>query len=134
MDAGLDAELGGAGGDGFLHALGELGLGVLVGIRRAARLSEAAERAADDANVGDVDVAVDDERHRLAGELGPELVGGRAHVLDHRRTALGRTARSAPRRSAAAPSRARSIARGAIVSATVTSARRPDPRRGMNDQ
>jgi hypothetical protein len=63
---------------------------VLVGVGRALALAEAAERAADDADVRDVDVAVDDERHGLARELGAQLVGrGLAHVLDRPRARLG---------------------------------------------
>ena len=78
----------------------ELLLGVLVGVRRALALPEAAERAADDADVGDVDVAVDDERHGVARQLGAQLVGGGAHVLDRLRAASRRTAPSAPRATA----------------------------------
>ena len=50
---------------------------VLVGVGRALALAEAAERAADHADVRDVDVAVDDERDRLPRQLGPQLVGRR---------------------------------------------------------
>ena len=53
------------------------------------RDAEAAERAADRADVRDVDVAVDDERHEVAGQLGAQLVGRLAHVLDHLGAALG---------------------------------------------
>ena len=67
----------------------EVGARVLVGVRRALADAEAAERAADRADVRDVDVAVDDERHEVAGELGAQLVGRLAHVLDHLGTALG---------------------------------------------
>ena len=67
----------------------EVGLGVLVGVRRALADPEAAERAADGADVRDVDVAVDDERHEVARELGAQLVGRLAHVLDHLGAALG---------------------------------------------
>ena len=63
---------------------------MLVGVGRALGLPEAAEGTADDTDVRDVDVAVDDERHGLAGETAPELVGGAAHVLDHGRALLGK--------------------------------------------
>ena len=89
MDPGLHADLGGAELDRLLHPPRELLLRVLVRVGRAARLPEAAERAADDADVRDVDVAVDDERDRVAGELGAQLVGRRAHLLDHLGPALG---------------------------------------------
>jgi hypothetical protein len=69
VDARLDAELGRAELDRVGDPLGELLLGVLVGVGRALALAEAAERAADDADVGDVDVAVDDERDRVARQL-----------------------------------------------------------------
>ena len=68
---------------------GELLLRVLVGVRRALPLPEPAERAADHAHVRDVDVAVDDERDRLARQLGAQLISGRAHLLDHLGAALG---------------------------------------------
>ena len=64
MDPRLHADLGRAELDRLVHPPRELLLGVLVGVRRALALTEAAERAADDADVGDVDVAVDDERDR----------------------------------------------------------------------
>ena len=82
MDARLDAQLGGAVVDRLVHAPHELGLVVLVGVGRALALAEAAERAADGADVGDVDVAVDDERDRLPRQLRAQLVGGEAHLLD----------------------------------------------------
>jgi hypothetical protein len=62
---------------------------VLVGVGRALALAEAAERAADDADVRDVDVAVDDEGHLVARELGAQLVGGLAQVLDRLGAPLG---------------------------------------------
>ena len=61
----------------------------VIGVRRAPALAEPAERAADDADVGEVDVAVDDEGRDVAGELGAELVGRLAHLLDHLRAGLG---------------------------------------------
>ena len=108
---------------------------VLVGVRRAPALAEAAERAADDADVRDVDVAVDDERDGVAGQLGAQLVGGLAHVLDRLGAGLGeqrgqlvgveRQRRRAP--FAIAPGH--QVARG-----SARSSRRPEPRRGMKLQ
>ena len=68
---------------------GEVLLGDLVGVGRAPALAEPAEGAADDADVGEVDVAVDDEGDPVAGQLGPQLVGGDPHLLDHLGPRLG---------------------------------------------
>ena len=89
MDARLHADLGGAELDRLVHAADELLLGVLVGVRRSSGLPEPAERAADRADVRDVDVPVNDERDRVPRELVPELVGRASHVLDDRRPGLG---------------------------------------------
>ena len=88
VDAALHADLGCSEVDRFGDAALELVLGHLVGVGRAAALAEAAERAADDADVREVDVPVDDERRRVAGQLGAQRVGGDAHVLDHFGAAL----------------------------------------------
>ena len=135
VDARLDAQLARAVVDRLVHAPRELLAVVLVGVGRALALAEAAEGAADGADVGDVDVAVDDERDRLPRELGAQLVGGLAHVLDrlrarlgeHRRQLVGaqRERRRAPARSRAA-TRSRRIGAGGSV--------RPEPRRGMKLQ
>ncbi len=74
----------------------------LVGVRRALALAEPAEGAADDADVGEVDVAVDDEGDPVPGQLRAQLVGGDPHLLDHLRPRLGEERRqlvlaSAPR-------------------------------------
>ena len=134
VDARLDAELGRAELDRVGDPLREVLLGVLVGVGRALALPEAAERAADDADVGDVDVAVDDERDRLPRELGAQAVGGGAHLLDHLGTLLGEQRRQLLGASARSPRAPFSIARPATSGPTVTSPRRPEPRRGMNDQ
>jgi hypothetical protein len=76
VDARLHAELGGAELDRLLNPTGELFLSVLVGVGRAPRLAEAAEGAADHAHVGDIDVAIDHERHRLARQLAAQLIRG----------------------------------------------------------
>ena len=89
MNAGLHAHLRSAELDRLRDAPCELLLRVLVRVGRPAALSEAAERAADHADVGDIDVAVNHEGHRLTGEAGAKLVGGRAHLLDHLRPPLG---------------------------------------------
>ena len=64
VDARLHADLRRAVVDRLDDAADELLAVVLVGVGRALALAEAAERAADDADVRDVDVAVDDERDR----------------------------------------------------------------------
>ena len=102
MDARLDAQLGRAELERVVDPRDELLLVVLVGVRRALALAEAAERAADGAHVGDVDVAVDDERHELARELGAQLVGRLAHLLDRLRPRLGEHRRQLLRRQAQA--------------------------------
>ena len=89
MDAALHAELGRAELDRFLDPRGEVLLGDFVGVGRALALAEAAEGAADDADVGEVDVAVDDEGDRVPGQLGAQLVGGDPHLLDHLGPGLG---------------------------------------------
>ena len=105
---------------------------VLVGVGRALALAEAAERAADDADVGDVDVAVDDERDRVAGQLGAQLVGGLAHVLDRLGARLGEQ-----RRQLLGVERARRRGRARSCRAAGPlgrRSRRPEPRRGMKLQ
>ena len=89
VDPALHADLGGA----VVHRLPTRAwkslLGDLVCVGRAAALAEAAERTADHADVGEVDVAVDDEGDPLARQLGTQLVGRGAHLLDHLRARLG---------------------------------------------
>ena len=134
MDAALHAELGRAELDRLLDPRGEVLLGDLVGIGRALALAEPAEGAADDADVGEVDVAVDDEGDGVAGQLGPQLVGGDPHLLDHLRPRLGEERRQLvlAQRLALAPAW-RSRARPGPASIR-SSPRRPDPRRGMKLQ
>ena len=88
MDPTLHADLGGAVLDRLGDARLKFILGHVVGVRRALALPEPAERAADDADVRKVDVAVDDERHPLPRQLLPQLVGGGPHVLDDLRPRL----------------------------------------------
>ena len=97
----------------------ELGLVVLVGVRRALALAEPAERAADGADVREVDVAVDDERHRLPRELARAARRPRRASPRSPRGASRRTAPSAPARSARSPSRARSHAPAPTRSASI---------------
>jgi hypothetical protein len=111
VDARLDAQLGRAERDGVLDARDEARAVVLVGVGRALALPEAAERAADDADVRDVDVAVDDEGDVVAGELGAQLVGRLAHVLDRLGPRLGEQ-RGELVLGQLAPSRPRAIAPG----------------------
>ena len=61
---------------------------MLVGVRRALALAKPAERTADGADVRDVDVAVDDERHRLPRQFLAQLVGGLTDLLDRLRPGL----------------------------------------------
>ena len=135
VDPALHADLGRAELDRLADPLGELVLVELVGVGRALALAEAAERAADGADVGEVDVAVDDERRDVAGELGPQLVGGLRASPRSPPAASRRTARPARPRSAPRPSRPFSIARGArSADRRPPSLRRPEPRRGMKLQ
>ena len=92
VDARLDADLRRPVVDRVLQAPDELLAVVLVGVGRALADPEPAERAADHADVGDVDVAVDDEGDLVAGQLGAQRVGGLADVLDRLRTGLGEQA------------------------------------------
>jgi hypothetical protein len=89
VDPGLDAQLRGAVVHRLQDPAHEVLAVVLVGVGGALALPEAAERAADDADVGDVDVAVDDEGHLVARELGAQLVRGLAQVGDGLRAGLG---------------------------------------------
>ena len=107
VDAALHADLGGAAVDGVLH-LGEHVVGA-VGARVVvlAMTREGAELAADEADVGEVDVAVDDVGDLGADVGGADVVGG----ADQRGEvgALGlRAARGRRRSSARLPARARS--------------------------
>ena len=113
---------------------GEVLLGDLVGVRRAPPLPEPAEGAADDADVGEVDVAVDDEGDPVPGQLRPQLIRGDPHLLDHLRPRLGEQRRQLVlgQLLALAPLRDRLL--GASPASSVSSLRRPDPRRGMKLQ
>ena len=55
---------------------GEVHLADFISVRRSLALTEAAESATDDADVGEVDVAVDDVGDLVAGLAPPQLVGG----------------------------------------------------------
>ena len=135
MDARLHADLGRAVVDRLARRGGaNSSLVVLVGVGRALALAEAAERAADDADVGDVDVAVDDERHGVARELGAQLVGGRAHLLDRLRARLGEQRRQLVAASAARRRRARARSRRADEVAADRRAARPAARAPARDE
>jgi hypothetical protein len=88
MDPGLDAELDGACLHGFLHPVRELLLRMLVGVGQAPRLAKVAERAPDNAHIGDVDVSVDHERDRLPRQASAQLISRAADLLNHRRPGL----------------------------------------------
>jgi hypothetical protein len=133
VDARLHADLGRAVVDGLVHAAHELLAIVLVGVGRALALPEAAERAADDADVGDVDVAVDDEGHRVARQLGAQLVGGLAQVLDRLGPRLGEERRELVLGQALAVAPAGDGA-GHQVRADGAGLGAPEPRRGMKLQ
>ena len=83
VDPALHADLGGAEGDRIGNPLRELLLAHVVGVGRALALAEAAERAADGADVREVDVPVDDEGRDVPGQLGAQLVRRAAHLRDH---------------------------------------------------
>ena len=82
MDPALHADLRRPEGDRLADPFGELARVDLVGVGRASGLPEAAERAADRADVREVDVAVDDERRHLAAELRAQAIGPGANLLD----------------------------------------------------
>ena len=138
VDPRLDAQLARAVLHRLQHPARELLLGVLVRVRRALALAEAAERAPHRAHVRDVDVAVDHERHRLPRQLRAQLVRGRAQLLDGVLGASPQTAPSAPASLSHSPARPFSIAPPTRCASIVRSSRRvsgpPLPRRGMNDQ
>ena len=71
----------------------------------------------------------------VAGQLGAQLVGRLAHVLDRLRARLGEQRGQLVLGDSHAPSRPCAIAAGDEVAADRRgSSRRPEPRRGMNDQ
>ena len=134
MDARLHADLGGAELHRLVHAPLELLAVVLVGVGRALALAEAAERAADDADVRHVDVAVDDERDGVARQLGAQLVGGLAHVLDRLGPRLGEQRGQLLGGERLAVARALDRAGHQVACGSSRSSRRPEPRRGMKLQ
>jgi hypothetical protein len=122
VDARLHADLGGAEVERVLDAAGELLARVLVGVGRALALAEAAERAADHADVGDVDVAVDDERHRVARELGrSSSAAARMSSIASGRVSANIAVISS--RLSSMPARARSIVAGMEVGRGPSAAR-----------
>jgi hypothetical protein len=76
VDAALDAHLGGAARHRVVALLEDLLHAAVVGVGLVAVAREAAERAADVADVGEVDVAADDEGHVVALVLAAREVGG----------------------------------------------------------
>ena len=83
MNAALHADLGAAPLPGFLRAALDLLVGKVVGppaqVLRQLALGEGAELALEIADVGVVDVAVDDEADQIAVDLRPQPVGGPHH-------------------------------------------------------
>ena len=75
VDAALHADLGGAELPGLLGPVGDLVEGERVGVGVGAPLGERAEPAADVADVGEVDVAVDDVGDVVADRLAAQVVG-----------------------------------------------------------
>ena len=134
MDPPLHAELGRPELDRFADPLGEVLLGDLIGIGRAPPLAEPAEGAADDADVGEVDVAVDDEGDPVPGQLRPQLVGSHPHLLDHLRPGLGEQRRQLVLAQLHPLAALRDRLRRPAPRRCVSSLRRPDPRRGMKLQ
>ena len=107
VDAALHADLGRAEVPRLLGAVGDLVEGQRVGVGVGPPLGERAEPAADVADVGEVDVAVDDVGHLVADGLAAQLVGEPDHLV-----AAGRPRRSsgsarARRRGCRGPSRRR---------------------------
>ena len=75
VDAALHADLGGAELPGLLGAVGDLVEGERVGVGVGAPLGERAEPAADVADVGEVDVPVDDVGDVVADGVAAQVVG-----------------------------------------------------------
>ena len=91
VDAALHADLGGAQLPGLLGAVGDLLEGEAEGVGVGAALGERAEAAADVADVGEVDVAVDDVGHLVAHGVAAQVVGQPADRVEV--GALGRDQR-----------------------------------------
>ena len=90
MDPRLHADLGRAERRRPRAPAGELLLGVLVGVRASVCDCPNPQNAQPTMQMlRDVDVAVDDERHRLPRQLLTQLVRGAPHLLDHPGPALG---------------------------------------------
>ncbi len=79
--AGLDAHLGRPQLPGLAGPPDDLGHGQEVALLLAVIATERAERAVLDADVGEVDVAIDDERHQVADLPPAQLVGGAGERL-----------------------------------------------------
>ena len=105
----------------------------VVGVGRAAPLAEAAEGAADHADVGEVDVAVDDEGDPSpASSARSSSAASRISSITSGRVSANSAVSSSS--VSASPSRPLSIAPGARSGSIRRSLRRPDPRRGMKLQ
>ena len=87
VDAALHAHLGRPERPGLLGPVGDLVQGQRVGVGVGAALRERAEPAADVADVGEVDVPVDDVGDLVADGLAAQVVGQPDHLVEQR--ALG---------------------------------------------
>ena len=109
VDAALHADLGGAELPRLLGAVGDLVERERVGVGVGAPLGERAEPAADVADVGEVDVAVDDVGDVVADRLAAQVVGQPADLAQQvalgghqgQRVLVGQVARVASRRPSA---------------------------------
>ena len=83
VDAALEAHLGGAGGFGLGHSLGDVAqleqVGRTAQVERKRALGERAEPALEGAHVGVVDVAVGHPRDHVTDLLAPQLIGQLGH-------------------------------------------------------
>ena len=101
VDPALHADLGRAEVPGLLGAVGDLVVGQRVGVGVGLALGEGAEPAADVADVGEVDVAVDDVGHLVADGLAAQVVGQPHHLAQQ--VALGASSGSARARRTGCP-------------------------------
>src|SRR2546430_10978195 len=75
-ESALDADFGGAELPGFGRLFRHLIQTEVVGVRFARAAAEGTEFASDEADVGEVDVAVDDVGDQVAGQFRAKQVGG----------------------------------------------------------
>ena len=123
VDAALHAHLGGAGPPRLLGPVGDLVDGQPVGVGVALALGERAEPAADVADVGEVDVAVDHVGDVVADRVAAHVVGEPAQLVQRRavggeqrqgRRLVARVAAAPPGRRRPAAARPRTSASTAL--------------------